>query len=98
MTATTDQTTTDYADLIAVLSLPEKVTLLTGASVFTMAGHAGIGLTPMNLSDGPTGVRGLKFSGGRAVTLFPNATLLSASWSTDTAREVGRLLAEEAQI
>jgi beta-glucosidase len=63
-----------------------------------MAGHASIGLTPMNLSDGPTGVRGLKFDDGRAVTLFPNATLLSASWSTEIAREVGRLLAEEAQI
>src|SRR3954451_1088557 len=97
MAATTDKTTTDYADLIASLSLPEKVTLLTGAAVFTMAGHSGIGLTPMNLSDGPTGVRGLKFSGGRAVTLFPNATLLSAAWSTDVAREVGRMLAEEAQ-
>src|SRR4051794_34850666 len=98
MAAATEKTTTDYADLIGSLSLPEKVTLLTGAAVFTMAGHTGVGLTPMNLSDGPTGVRGLKFSGGRAVTLFPNATLLSASWSADTAREVGRMLAEEAQI
>jgi beta-glucosidase len=98
MAAITEKSTTDHADLIASLSLPEKVTLLTGSAVFTMAGHAGIGLTPMNLSDGPTGVRGLKFSGGRAVTLFPNATLLAASWSTDTAREVGRMLAEEAQV
>ncbi len=47
MTATTEQTPNDYADLTATLSLPEKVTLLTGASVFTMAGHAGIGLTPI---------------------------------------------------
>ena len=61
-----------------------------------MAGNEKIGLAPINLSDGPTGVRGLKFSGGRKVTLFPNATLLSASWSTDTAYEVGQLLAEEA--
>src|SRR3954469_24476797 len=98
MAAANEKTTTDYADLIASLSLPEKVTLLTGAAVFTMAGHSGIGITPMNLSDGPTGVRGLKFSGGRAVTLFPNATLLSGSWSTDTAQEVGRMLAEEAQV
>src|SRR3954463_9048136 len=98
MAGTTVTTSTGSADLIARLSLEEKVTLLTGAAVFTMAGHSGIGLAPMNLSDGPTGVRGLKFSGGRAVTLFPNATLLSASWSTDTAREVGRMLAEEAQI
>ncbi len=61
-----------------------------------MAGNDKIGLAPVNLSDGPTGVRGLKFSGGRKVTLFPNATLLSAAWSTETAYEVGRMLAEEA--
>ena len=48
------------------------------------------------LSDGPTGVRGLKFSGGRTVALFPNATLLASAWSEDTAYEVGALLAEEA--
>ena len=93
---TTLQPATDYADLIGQLSLAEKVTLLTGASVFTMAGSDKIGLAPVNLSDGPTGVRGLKFSGGRKVTLFPNATLLSAAWSSETAYEVGRLLAEEA--
>jgi beta-glucosidase len=91
-------TTTTYPDLVRRLSLEEKVALLTGADVFTMAGNDKIGLAPINLSDGPTGVRGLKFSGGRQVTLFPNATLLSAAWSTDTAYEVGGLLAEEAMI
>ncbi|HEU5484512.1 MAG TPA: glycoside hydrolase family 3 C-terminal domain-containing protein [Microlunatus sp.] len=95
--STTADLATDYADLVSQLSLEEKVTLLTGSAVFTMAGHEGIGLAPVNLSDGPTGVRGLKFAGGKAVTLFPNATLLSASWSTDVAYEVGRMLAEEAQ-
>ena len=93
---TTLEESTDYAELVGRLSLTEKVELLTGSAVFTMAGNDTIGLAPVNLSDGPTGVRGLKFSGGRAVTLFPNATLLSAAWSTDTAYEVGRLLAEEA--
>ncbi|MGH3341127.1 MAG: glycoside hydrolase family 3 N-terminal domain-containing protein, partial [Propionibacteriaceae bacterium] len=57
-----------------------------------------IGLAELRLSDGPTGVRGLKFSGGRVVSLFPNATLLASAWSTDTAYEVGRLLAEEALV
>ncbi len=98
-TETTTETiteTTDYADLLARLDLTAKVALLTGSAVFTMAGNAEIELAPINLSDGPTGVRGLKFAGGRKVTLFPNATLLSAAWSTETAYEVGRLLAEEA--
>ncbi len=95
-TAAPDLDSARYADLLARLDLRAKVALLTGSAVFTMAGNPEIGLAPINLSDGPTGVRGLKFSGGREVTLFPNATLLSAAWSTDTAREVGRLLAEEA--
>jgi beta-glucosidase len=42
-------------------------------------------------------VRGLKFTGGDHVALFPNATLLASAWSEETAREVGELLAEEAE-
>jgi beta-glucosidase len=87
---------TEYPALVAELDLPTKVTLLTGASTFTLAPCPPIGLSEVRLSDGPTGVRGLKFSGGRTVALFPNATLLASAWSEDTACEVGRLLAEEA--
>jgi beta-glucosidase len=93
MTALVDH---DLDALIARLDLPAKVRLLTGASVFTLAPEPAIGLAELRLSDGPTGVRGLKFSGGRVVSLFPNATLLAQSWSEDTAYEVGDLLAEEA--
>src|SRR4051794_3705084 len=86
----------DLDGLIATLDLPAKVRLLTGASSFTLPPDDSIGLGEVRLSDGPTGVRGLKFSGGRQVTLFPNATLLASAWSEDTAYEVGQLLAEEA--
>jgi beta-glucosidase len=89
-------TTSDHAALIKSLDLSAKVTLLTGATAFTLAPDESIGLGEVRLSDGPTGVRGLKFSGGRVVALFPNATLLASAWSEDTAYEVGRLLAEEA--
>src|SRR3954466_12738422 len=88
--------TTDYQDLLDRLDLPTKVRLLTGATAFTLAPEEAIGLGELRLSDGPRGVRGLKFSGGRTVALFPNATLLASAWSEDIAREVGRLLAEEA--
>src|SRR3954447_23867171 len=89
-------TASDYQDLIDRLDLPTKVRLLTGATMFTLFPEESIGLGELRLSDGPTGVRGLKFSGGRIVALFPNATLLASAWSEDTAEEVGRLLAEEA--
>ena len=88
--------TDDIPALLKSLDLPAKVKLLTGASAFTLAPEPSIGLGEMRFSDGPTGVRGLKFSGGRVVALFPNATLLSAAWDTDAAYEFGRLLAEEA--
>ena len=85
-----------HDDLVGKLPLETKVRLLTGASAFTLQSEESIGLAELRMSDGPTGVRGLKFSGGRTVSLFPNATLLSAAWSEETAHEVGRLLAEEA--
>ncbi|GAA2705236.1 beta-glucosidase family protein [Actinoplanes palleronii] len=78
------------------LDLAAKVALLTGATMFTLAPQEQIGLHEIRLSDGPTGVRGLKFSGGRVVALFPNATLLASAWDADAAYEVGRILAEEA--
>src|SRR6266852_1019747 len=87
---------TSYDCLIARLDLPSKVRLLTGASMFSLLPDASIGLAGLRLSDGPTGVRGLKFSGGRMVALFPNSTLLASSWSEESLVEVGRMLAEEA--
>jgi beta-glucosidase len=87
---------TRYDSLVGTLDLPTKVKLLTGASAFTLHPEPSIGLAELRVSDGPTGVRGLKFSGGRQVALFPNATLLASAWSEDTTAEVGRLLAEEA--
>ncbi len=89
-------TPTHYGSLVAALDLPTKVRLLTGATTFTMPAEPSIGLGELRLSDGPTGVRGLKFSGGREVACFPNATLLASAWSEDSTFQVGRLLAEEA--
>ncbi|MFF5290550.1 beta-glucosidase family protein [Paractinoplanes globisporus] len=89
-------TTDDLTALVKSLDLPAKVRLLTGASAFTLHPAPGIGLGELRFSDGPTGVRGLKFSGGRVVSLFPNATLLASTWDADVLHEVGALLAEEA--
>ena len=81
---------------MSTLDLEARVRLLTGASMFTLWPEPGLGLSEMRMSDGPTGVRGLNFLGGRVVALLPNATLLASAWSEDTAREAGVILAEEA--
>ena len=85
-----------FAALVGALDLETKVRLLTGETFFTLHGEPSIGLSPMAFSDGPTGVRGVEF-GAVTASLLPNATLLAAAWSEETAREVGTLLAEEAE-
>lgn len=98
----TQNTSTDtrsreaVAQAVTRLSLEEKVSLLTGETAFTLPGNGSIGLAPLAFSDGPTGVRGLKFMGGDAVALFPNATLIASSWDDGIAEEVGGMLSEEA--
>ena len=97
MTTTSTRSHADLLELVGRLDLATKVRLLTGATSFTLHGEASIGLEPMAFSDGPTGVRGLKFTGGDHVALFPSATVLASAWSEETAHEVGEMLAEEAE-
>ena len=85
---------TDLGDLLGQLDLPAKVRLLTGASFFGLQGNADIGLAPMVLSDGPTGVKGL--SGTAPASLLPNASTLASTWDESLLHEAGELLADEA--
>ncbi|GAB2994349.1 glycoside hydrolase family 3 C-terminal domain-containing protein [Amycolatopsis acidiphila] len=87
---------TEVDKAIATLPLPAKVRLLTGAALFSLHPEPEIGLAALVLSDGPTGVRGTEFTGGRIACLLPNATLLAQHWDPATAAEVGALLADEA--
>jgi beta-glucosidase len=81
---------------IDVLDLEQKVRLLTGAAMFALHAQPEIGLGGVRLSDGPTGVRGPEFTGGRRSCLLPNATVLAQHWDAQVTEQVGTLLAEEA--
>jgi beta-glucosidase len=81
---------------LASMTLPDKIRLLSGAEMFRLHGNDRIGLEPIVLSDGPTGVRGDVVVGGRVGCLLPNASLLAQSWNPELLTEVGDLLAEEA--
>jgi len=83
--------------LLDRLDLATSVRLLTGAAMFELHGESSIGLQPLSFSDGPSGVRGPVFSGGRPVALLPNATLIASTWDVRVAHGVGGLLAEEAR-
>ena len=96
MDATMSLGANQLTELLERLDLPTKVQLLTGKTSFTLQDNESIGLASLSLSDGPTGVRGVEFSGGPETCLLPNATLLASTWSTETLFEVGQLLADEA--
>jgi len=87
----------EYDDLIGKLDLTRKVRLLTGASFATLHGDDEMGLGPIAVSDGPTGVKGQSMSGGPLAALLPGATALASTWDEDLLHEVGVVLAEEAQ-
>ncbi|MGN8026698.1 beta-glucosidase family protein [Microbacterium sp. 22242] len=82
---------------MSALSLPEKVRLLSGADSFSLHGEPEIGLEPVVLSDGPTGVRGPVVVGGRESCLLPNASLLAQTWSAGALAEAAAILADEAE-
>jgi beta-glucosidase-like glycosyl hydrolase len=86
------------ARAVRELDLDDKVELLTGAAAFSLHGNEAIGLRPMIFSDGPTGVRGSEFVGGKKVALFPNATLLAQAWDETAAERVGEMLAGKAAL
>lgn len=78
------------------LTLAEAASLLGGASTWTTAEVARLGIAPIRMTDGPNGARGEQFFGGAPATCFPAAVALGASWDGELVREVGMALAREA--
>jgi beta-glucosidase len=93
----TTQTSDRLAALLRRLDLSTKIRLISGASMWSTAEAAGIGLRGMTLSDGPVGVRGPLFAENRVSAALPSPTGLAASWDEDLLRRVGETLAAEAE-
>lgn len=84
-------------ELCSILSLEEKVSLLTGQDFWSTQGIERIGLRPVVFSDGPSGIRGQAWDERDPSTNLPSSTALSASWDRSIARRYGHVLADEAQ-
>ena len=82
-------------DLVAELTLDEKVSLLAGTDWWHTAAVERLGIPPLKMSDGPAGVRGAHVSGGPPSASFPCGTALGATWDVDLVRRVGVALAAE---
>ena len=84
-----------HDELLAKLSLEEKVSLLTGADYWALRGHPGIGLRPVRTSDGPAGVRGPRWDERDTALNVPAPVALAATWDPRRAELIGSLLAAE---
>ncbi|MEE6263426.1 beta-glucosidase family protein [Plantactinospora sonchi] len=80
---------------LSALDLETKVRLLSGQDFWTLPAVPEIGLGSLVMSDGPIGVRGVRWSPDDPSVALPSPTALAASWDPTLARRAGRLLAAE---
>lgn len=81
--------------LIAQMSLEEKVSLLAGADMWHTVPVERLGIPVLKVTDGPNGARGAAGSNGPTSACTPCGAALGATWNTELVEEVGKLLAEE---
>ncbi|MER5930744.1 glycoside hydrolase family 3 C-terminal domain-containing protein [Streptomyces sp. NPDC002054] len=79
------------------LDLDTKARLLAGQDMWTLPTVPEIGLASLVMSDGPIGVRGVRWTADDPSVALPSPTALAAAWDPETARRAGRLLAQEAR-
>jgi beta-glucosidase len=83
--------------LLAAMGVQQQARLLTGADYWSTRGDSRVGLTAMTLSDGPAGVRGVRWDERDPSTCLPAPISLAATWDEPLVRRVAGLLAMEAR-
>ncbi|MFI9405902.1 glycoside hydrolase family 3 protein [Nocardia sp. NPDC052316] len=79
------------------LDLTAKARLLLGQDMWSLPALPEIGLRSLVMSDGPIGVRGVRWTADDPSIALPSPTALAATWDPELARRAGRLLAQEAR-
>ncbi|MFE9041312.1 glycoside hydrolase family 3 protein [Streptomyces sp. NPDC007818] len=82
---------------LARLDLDAKARLLGGQDMWSLPALPEIGLASLVMSDGPIGVRGVRWTADDPSVALPSPTALAAAWDPALARRAGRLLAQEAR-
>ncbi|MFE6486672.1 glycoside hydrolase family 3 protein [Streptomyces sp. NPDC057757] len=79
------------------LGLDAKARLLSGQDMWSLPALPEIGLGSLVMSDGPVGVRGVRWTVDDPSVALPSPTALAATWDPDLAHRAGVLLAQEAR-
>ncbi|MGW1253804.1 beta-glucosidase [Streptomyces sp. NPDC002513] len=82
---------------LARLGLAAKTRLLAGQDTWSLPALPEIGLASLVMSDGPIGVRGVRWTADDPSVALPSPTALAATWDPDLAHRAGVLLAQEAR-
>ncbi|WP_030743366.1 beta-glucosidase [Streptomyces sp. NRRL S-31] len=82
---------------LGALGLDAKTRLLAGQDMWTLPALPEIGLASLVMSDGPIGVRGVRWTADDPSVALPSPTALAAAWDPELARRAGVLLAQEAR-
>ncbi|MGW2284063.1 glycoside hydrolase family 3 protein [Streptomyces phaeochromogenes] len=82
---------------LAKLGLDAKARLLAGQDMWSLPALPEIGLKSLVMSDGPIGVRGVRWTADDPSIALPSPTALAATWDPALARRAGTLLAQEAR-
>ena len=87
------------SSLLQAMTTAEKVSLLSGASMWRTAPIERLGIPAIQVSDGPNGARGSGplVGGTTTAACFPVGISLAATWNTALLERVGEALAEEAK-
>ncbi len=84
-------------NILAELTLTEKVTLLAGADMWRTVALERVGIPAIQVSDGPNGVRGRDDNLGDTSVCFPVGVAMGATWNPELITQVGAVLAAEVQ-
>ena len=93
-------------ELIAQMTLEEKVNMLHSKTNMSSAGVERLGIADMNYADGPFGIReegvpdGFRSAGWTldSATYFPTGSALAATWSEELAYKYGTGMGKEARL
>ncbi|MFQ5698450.1 MAG: glycoside hydrolase family 3 C-terminal domain-containing protein [Myxococcota bacterium] len=90
--------TSRHEQLLAQMTLEEKVAMVGGESTWRTRGVARLHVPGLKVTDGPNGARGASLPGeGLTSACFPCGTALAATWDPELIQRVGAALAEEAR-
>jgi beta-glucosidase len=86
--------------IIDAMSLEQKARLCTGASKWTTVPFEDLGVTSLNMADGPHGLRHIADENAdvqqsEPATAFPTASVAAATWNRELIAKMGRALGEE---